>query len=287
MKEYLLELAGLFVRLRSEREIEITDRTRPFVIEQKIGKKTSCITLRTCMKVPDIPIEHHRNGMTLYASTETSYQLFYLDEKSGQPFAIVQLYKDGNVTVDYLAEYVRCFQTSSDILNRVCIEKLFSYHNRMILHASFVKYEGRGILFLGPSGIGKSTQARLWEDVLGANVVNGDRAAVGKDEVWTAWGIPYAGTSRIYKNEKALIEAVIILKQGQKNEIEKVRTTQAFASIYPEVSIHHWERQFVEEQMEMIHKLTNDIPIYQYTCVPDESAVHFLRAFLERENYDY
>jgi hypothetical protein len=283
MKVYLLQMAGLFIRLQCEQEIEITDRTKPFIIEQKNEKELCCITIQTCDKLSEIPKEHHQSGMTIYAPMEESYQIFYLDEKSSQLYATVKLYKIGKVDIEYLPEYAKCFATSSDILNRIGIEKLFSYYGRSILHASVVAYEGRGILFVGPSGIGKSTQARLWEEVLGADIVNGDRAAIGKEEVWTAWGIPYAGTSRIYKNESVPIDSIIILKQASFNEIEKVNAAQAIVSIYPEVSMYHWERQFVEEQMKMLQELTKDISIYQYHCLPDESAVHFLKAFLEKE----
>ncbi len=283
MKEYLLELSDLFIRLQCEQEIKITDRTRPFIIEKEIEEETCCITVQTCNEIPQIPMEHHQQGMTVYGAMDEVYQIFHLDEKNEKPFAVVQFYQTGMVVVEYLPEYSKYFATSSDILNRICIEKLFSYYERMILHSSCIDDEGHGILFLGPSGIGKSTQARLWKEVQGANIVNGDRAAVHKKNVWTAWGIPYAGTSRIYKNKKVPIDAIIILKQAKTNEIEKVTAAQAIVSIYPEVSLHHWERQFVEKQMKMLQELTRDVPIYRYQCLPDESAVHFLKAFLEKE----
>lgn len=283
MKAYLLQMAGLFIRLQCEQEIEITDRTRPFIIEKEMEEETCCITVRTCNEIPQIPTEYHRQGMTVYGSKNGVYQIFHLDEKNEKTFAVVQFEQTGMVAMEYLPEYAKYFATSSDILNRIGIVKLFSYYNRSILHASVVAYEERGILFVGPSGIGKSTQARLWEEVLGADIVNGDRAAVHKENVWTAWGIPYAGTSRIYKNESVPIDAIIILKQAGFNEIEKVTAAQAIVSIYPEVSLHHWERQFVEKQMQMLQELTRDVPVYRYQCVPDESAVRFLKEFLEKE----
>ena len=33
----------------------------------------------------------------------------------------------------------------------------------VILHASYIDWDGSAILFTGPSGTGKSTQAELWE----------------------------------------------------------------------------------------------------------------------------
>jgi hypothetical protein len=79
------------------------------------------------------------------------------------------------------------------------------------------------------------------------------------------------------------IDSIIILKQAGFNEIEKVTAAQAIVSVYPEVSLHHWERQFVEKQMQMLQELTRDVPVYRYQCVPDESAVRFLKEFLEKE----
>ena len=59
-----------------------------------------------------------------------------------------------------------------------------------------------GILFSGPSGIGKSTQAALWQRYAGAEIVNGDRALVRPD-TGTVSGVFYAGTSGISRNVTA------------------------------------------------------------------------------------
>lgn len=52
----------------------------------------------------------------------------------------------------------------------------------LVLHSAYiVTRQGEGILFSGPSGIGKSTQAALWQHYGAAQTVNGDRALVRKD----------------------------------------------------------------------------------------------------------
>ena len=59
--------------------------------------------------------------------------------------------------------------------------------------ASFIRWQGRGILFSAPSGTGKSTQANLWVQHQGAEVINGDRAALRQvGGRWQAFGLPYA-----------------------------------------------------------------------------------------------
>lgn len=50
------------------------------------------------------------------------------------------------------------------------------------LHSSFVLHQGKALLFTGPSGIGKTTQAELWRDYQGSMIVNGDACLMRKIE---------------------------------------------------------------------------------------------------------
>ena len=49
----------------------------------------------------------------------------------------------------------------------------------LLFHAAVVSHEGRGYMFLGPSGTGKSTHARLWlQHIEGTELVNDDNPIV-------------------------------------------------------------------------------------------------------------
>ena len=50
----------------------------------------------------------------------------------------------------------------------------------LALHASLVEKDGFGVVFLGPSGMGKSTQAKLWKKYLDADFLIGDRPGMRK-----------------------------------------------------------------------------------------------------------
>ena len=71
------------------------------------------------------------------------------------------------------------------------------------------------ILFSGPSGIGKSTQAGLWTKYRKARVINGDRTLLKKENGrWMSLGWPICGSSEICYNEAYPVKAVIFLGQG-------------------------------------------------------------------------
>ena len=49
------------------------------------------------------------------------------------------------------------------------------FRNTLLMHASVVKYRGRGYAFLGKSGTGKSTHSRLWlENIPDTSLLNDD-----------------------------------------------------------------------------------------------------------------
>ena len=65
----------------------------------------------------------------------------------------------------------------SDFL-KTCLQVLLLERGGTLLHASGVERGGRGFAFLGPTGAGKSTAARLLGGSRGARVLNDDLVAV-------------------------------------------------------------------------------------------------------------
>ena len=134
------------------------------------------------------------------------------------------------------------------------------------------------MLFTAPSGTGKSTQADLWEKYENAEIINGDRTGIRKmDGKWTAYGLPIAGSSGIYKNKRAEISHIIVLKQGEENKLTQFSPREAFVKLYSETIVHTWDKEFQENIINMITDVVQNVQIYQYECLPDKSAVSFLK----------
>lgn len=146
----------------------------------------------------------------------------------------------------------------------------------LILHSSFINWQNNGILFSAPSGTGKSTQADLWNRYENTEIINGDRAGVRNvDGVWSAYGLPVAGSSGIYKNKKAQISHIIVLRQGKENKLTRLSPRDAFIKIYSETTVHTWDAEFQSNILNMISDLVQNVPVYLYECLPDESASNF------------
>lgn len=96
------------------------------------------------------------------------------------------------------------------VLNALEAEHHIVQRGGFLLHASFVRWKDKSILFTAPSGTGKSTQAELWRCHRNAEIINGDRVAVTmSDQGAMSWGIPYCGTSGICKNAQLPVAAIL------------------------------------------------------------------------------
>lgn len=186
--------------------------------------------------------------------------------------------KENHYEVRYLKEKESYIEYSRNLLEIINIEQILNNFSAFILHSSFIEWKDKGILFSAPSGTGKSTQADLWDKYEDVEIINGDKAGIRKmDGRWTAYGLPFAGTSGIYKNKKAEISHIIVLRQGKENKLTKLSPREAFIKLYSETLVHTWDKDFQENIVNMITDVVQSVPIYQYECLPDKSAVDFLK----------
>lgn len=142
------------------------------------------------------------------------------------------------------------------------------------LHSSFVLYRDKAILFTGPSGIGKTTQAELWRDYRGGLIVNGDASLIRKvDDVWQAFGTPIHGSSPYCENRQAPIAALIALRQGKENRMERLDGYEALRFCLPELYRPKMEPETEDVFWNTVDAFFSEIPVYLLTCRPDEDAV--------------
>ena len=160
---------------------------------------------------------------------------------------------------------------------------LFALDRRMIerggliLHCAYIEHHGKGILFSAPSGVGKSTQAALWEKYRNSVTVNGDRALLRKKEgKWLACAWPVCGSSQICKRVDVPVHAIVMLRQGKKNSVMRLSPIEAFRQLYPQVTVNQWNPEFVQAAINGIEDLILQVPVWQLTCDISEEAVQCL-----------
>ena len=144
-----------------------------------------------------------------------------------------------------------------------------------LFHAAVVSHQGRGYMFLGPSGTGKSTHARLWlRYIEGTELVNDDNPVVrvGQDGVATVFGSPWSGKTPCYRNLSYPLGGVVLLSQAPYNKIQRLGALQAYAALVPSISGKRWDARIADGLHATENALAMQVPVWHLECLPDEAA---------------
>lgn len=238
------------------------------------------ISLTSQIQRPDKTAAARREDVLIYSSGGLESRLIGTKGKSDF-YASYQETGDDDTEIRLLSDRIQDMHFDTIFTSLLALERRMIEHNSLILHCAYMVYQGKAILFSAPSGTGKSTQAELWERYRGSMTINGDRALLRKiNGIWTACAWPVCGSSGICKSGDFPIHAIVMLKQGETNDVKRLSPIQAFTQLYAQVTINRWNRAFVQRAMELMENLIDTVPVYQLTCNITEDAVSCLEHVL-------
>ena len=169
------------------------------------------------------------------------------------------------------------------------VDDVFALNNAMMLqfafasalegalemHASVVVNGGRGYLFLGRSGTGKSTHSSLWlKHIPGTELLNDDNPVLRleKDGTVRVYGSPWSGKTPCYKAMDCPVGAVVRISQAPYNRIERLSLVQAYASLMASASSFRPFRELSDGWHRTLESLAGKVPCYVLDCLPDREA---------------
>lgn len=242
------------------------------------------LEFRFCAALPPAEGErvYHSPEKRLYRAGEAWLQYRGAMEH-GLDGAYMCLCREGSHTLVYMKE--QAFQgavSTKAVLYGMELEHQIASRDGILLHASWIRWKDRAILFTAPSGVGKSTQAELWCRLRGAELMNGDRTAVFADQGGGVQvrGIPLAGSSGVCQNVQMPLAAIVYLSQAKETTIAPLTGFRAFRSIWEGCSVTALDREDAQRSLQTVMTVLEQIPVYHLACTPDESAVAALEQAL-------
>ena len=223
--------------------------------------------------VPAGPLHHTYCGTDLYRTEEGWLHIHPLRRCENGCQVACLLRPSGKHTLYYPAALWKHYADPLYCAHLMGIETVLLSKNAFLLHSSVVMLDGKAVLFFGPSGVGKSTQARLWQEHLGAQVLNGDRCVVmQKEDGFYGGGSPLAGHSGIYRPEQAPIAAMFLPEHADHCQVTPMGIS-ALAPMLGQTLLNSWDRDFMDHLMLLYQQLLAQVPVYKLSCTPDRSAV--------------
>lgn len=149
------------------------------------------------------------------------------------------------------------------------------FHDGIIIHASSIIHDGKGIIFSAPSGTGKSTHVRLWEQYKDVVVINDDTPPIRviEDKPYV-YGSPWSGSSDKNQNGKAPLEAIFILEQAPNNSICRLDNQDAVIRLMPRLFLPYFSDKLMELALKNFENIISLVPVYLLKCRPDEEAMN-------------
>ena len=152
----------------------------------------------------------------------------------------------------------------------------------VVLHAAGIDDNGRGVVFSGHSGAGKSTQLDFWIHEPGVVPMTDDRVAIRPLERGGAvcYGTPWGGVPDIASNHSVPLKALIILEQDLENRMTLLSPEKAAAMLACRAFLPYWDRSLLQRAFSNLDRLVKNTPVYLLRCRAEPSVVDLVRSVL-------
>jgi hypothetical protein len=136
---------------------------------------------------------------------------------------------------------------------------------------------GNGHLFVGKSGAGKTTMARLWQDLPGTTILSDDRIILRKLEgkIWM-YGTPWHGDGGMASADLASLERIYFLEKGPRNELVPMTKAEGALMLSACSFPPFYNREAMEFTLGFVGEVAGEIPCFELRVVPDRRVVEFI-----------
>ena len=272
--KFLVEFGGVRFRFDSDCDIIVEDNFAPF--------------LRTCEAAPDVHIRliHDFSGAPLPRCAMLGEDLLMEYYQEGEQLVCLTKGGQGRFLSSCLCapdlREMTCWlnfpagspvDTLGGILRMLPMRRIMMQHGVLFFHASQIGLGDRGILFTAPSGTGKTTQAKLWRNHRGAQLLCNDRTLTDGS---LTYGYPMDGSEPVITGERRSLGAIVVLEQAPRNAVRRLRPREILPRLMPQLVLDTWDPAASAAAMELLLNLIPRTPVYLLRCTPDECAVQCL-----------
>jgi hypothetical protein len=160
-------------------------------------------------------------------------------------------------------------------LDELLFQHHLAFHGGLELHASGVVLGGKSVLFVGDSGAGKTTLARLYERYArGTPILSDDRIAVcRKRGRFSGFGTPWHGSGRFASPEGRPLGAIFFLSHAELTQAERLGPTDCAGRLFARAFVPRWDKGVVGRALEVCGEVANEIPSYDLRVLPGKAVL--------------
>lgn len=184
------------------------------------------------IEIPSLDLLYHSKYYDIYKNNNDYIQI----QKSENNIIIgMIIYQENQATIFYEKGLVD--RKEYLLTEYAAVYYILKKQNAIFIHSSSIKYNDLGILFIASSGVGKSTQARLWKEHMNITQINDDKnIIIDENGELYIYGNPWSGKSLIDINTKIKLTNLVFVKRSDTNYVKKITKKEQFLLLMPHIS---------------------------------------------------
>jgi len=161
-------------------------------------------------------------------------------------------------------------------LGQLLLVNVLADEGGFMAHGLGIEDQGKGIAFLGGTGTGKSTMAKLWGGQKRVNVLSDEHIIVrkSKGQYWL-YGTPWPGMAGTLSSEKAPLHHLFFIEHASENKILGQGTV---GDIFPLLFLPFWNKIRINRILMQCEDMFKALEWKKLGFVKDESVVEFVRS---------
>ncbi len=168
-------------------------------------------------------------------------------------------------------------------LGELLFNALLTRRSGLEVHACGIIENGRGTVFIGNSGDGKTTTALLWQASSDAEIVSDDRVILRPhDGTWWMYGTPWHGDADICSSSRAPLSRIFTLDKAlgkaAVNHLTPLSPAHGAARLLACAFPPFHDRQGMKTVIGIAAALASEIPLARFSFLNEPSAVELIRS---------
>ncbi len=143
----------------------------------------------------------------------------------------------------------------------------------IMIHASGIHNAGRGYLFSGVSGKGKTTMAKLWYKT-GALVINDDRIIIrNRGTGYIMYNIP------VYVDDEpreSQLSSIYLISHGAENRQSRLTGAAAVSQVMANCIQQNWDKEIIARLMGAVAIMCSAVPVLKLSFRPDRRIIEYI-----------
>lgn len=189
----------------------------------------------------------------------------------GEPF----VRKDnGNFTVSHGVFYP---------LDQILLMYFLAQMQGALIHAAGIEYNGKGFIFPGRSGAGKTTISGQLACSERLKRLSDDRIVARKmHNTFQAFGTPWHGEGGIAINRRVPLSGIFFISHAEYNRIEEIKPQKALEMLLPVTSVPWYDPEVMDKVLHFCDDLTSGIPAYNLSFKPGAEIADVFEKFISK-----